>query len=401
MPHNETTAPQGEASAQLPLAARTAPVALHLRTLDQQLADYGIREMWMRERTKLRHLMSPPALMNIERYTLGRELNAIDELYDADTDHYLRAWTAAATEQARRMGLTDTVPALVSTLPTECFDDTDLEPIYDQAFAVTPLPGCGYIPQTFPHRIPDGALDIDAFIAAERAAGRSYRDRVRSRVEDAGGREGSRRLVHSREDDAFRVPPDHDVGEAGAMEQVLESGRWPSGGRRERRHHHSAVAQYAPQLRQTGTRVRPEVQIVHRQRLVEGIVVERQVSDGSRYESHPPVFDRGGIALGGPPVHQRRGVHTGDMAVQYRQRQQLQRQTGPETDLEDTVTPARCQHLDHPPGHLPARLHHEVSASLTRVTRGDHEHVVHRHIVPHMITRVSTRSPKWKGGRSS
>lgn len=110
--------------------------------------------MWMRERTKLRHLMSPPALMNIERYTLGRELNAIDELYDADTDHYLRAWTAAATEQARRMGLTDTVPALVSTLPTECFDDTDLEPIYDQAFAVTPLPGCGYIPQTFPTAYP-------------------------------------------------------------------------------------------------------------------------------------------------------------------------------------------------------------------------------------------------------
>ncbi|OZD10378.1 hypothetical protein CH275_01515 [Rhodococcus sp. 06-235-1A] len=78
------------------------------------------------------------------------------------------------------------VPVLVSTLPTECFDDTDLEPIYDHAFAVTPLPGCGYIPQTFPHRTPDGALDIDAFIAAEHAAGRSYRDRVRSRVEDAG-----------------------------------------------------------------------------------------------------------------------------------------------------------------------------------------------------------------------
>ena len=107
LPDNETSTPQGEASAQLPLAARTVPVALHLRTVDQQLADYGIREMWMRERTEIRHLMSPPAPMNIERNTIGRELNAIDELYDADTDHYLRTWTAAATEQARRMGPTD------------------------------------------------------------------------------------------------------------------------------------------------------------------------------------------------------------------------------------------------------------------------------------------------------
>ena len=165
---------------QVPLAKRTVPVVLYLETWDQQLVDYGIQELWQRDRADVRAELSPADLPAEHRKTLESELAAVHELYAADTLAYLAAWTAAATEKARRMGLRESVPVVVSTEETEFFDDGDLEPIYDHAFALTPLPGCGYIPQTFPHRTPDGSVDIEAFITAERAAHRSYCDRARS-----------------------------------------------------------------------------------------------------------------------------------------------------------------------------------------------------------------------------
>ena len=164
---------------QLPLAKRTAPVVLYLETRDQQLSDYGLRELWQRDRTNIRASMRPADLPASSVTDLGSELVAVDKLYAADTDAYLAAWTAAATEKARRMGLRESVPVGVSTEETEFFDDGDLEPIYDHAFANTPLPGCGYIPETFPHRTPTDEVDVEAFVDAERFAHRSYRDRAR------------------------------------------------------------------------------------------------------------------------------------------------------------------------------------------------------------------------------
>ncbi|KIQ14142.1 hypothetical protein [Rhodococcus sp. MEB064] len=168
---------------QLPLAKRTAPVVLYLETRDQQLSDYGIQELWHRDRTSIRAAMRPADLPSSAVTELGAELVAVDRLYAADTDAYLAAWTAAAREKARRMGLRESVPVAVSTEETEFFDDGDLEPIYDHAFALAPLLGCGYVPDTFPHRSPDGGVDVEAFITAEHAARRGYRDRARGHTD--------------------------------------------------------------------------------------------------------------------------------------------------------------------------------------------------------------------------
>ncbi|MBY6709080.1 hypothetical protein HQ308_20020 [Rhodococcus sp. BP-241] len=163
---------------QVPLAKRTVPVVLYLETWDQQLVDYGIEQLWQRDRTDIRTELHPDDLSADQRAALEAELAAVHELYARDTRTYMTAWTAAATEKARRMGLRESVPVVVSTQETEFFDDGDLEPIYDHAFALAPLPGCGYVPGAFPHRSADGGVDVEAFIAAERAARRSYRDRI-------------------------------------------------------------------------------------------------------------------------------------------------------------------------------------------------------------------------------
>ena len=108
---------------QVPLAKRTAPVVLYLETWDQQLSDYGIQELWQRDRADVRAAMRPADLPAEHRTTLESELAAVHELYAADTRAYLTAWTAAATEKARRMGLRESVPVVVSTQETEFFDD--------------------------------------------------------------------------------------------------------------------------------------------------------------------------------------------------------------------------------------------------------------------------------------
>ena len=95
---------------QLPLAKRTSPVVLYLETRDQQLSDYGIQELWHRDRTSIRAAMRPADLPSSAVTELGAELVGVDRLYAADTDAYLAAWTAAATEKARRMGLRESVP---------------------------------------------------------------------------------------------------------------------------------------------------------------------------------------------------------------------------------------------------------------------------------------------------
>ena len=106
------------------------------------------------------------------------ELAAVQTLYETDVETYVATWIAAATSRARDLGLSDDVPVLLSTDDTESSDDGDLEPLYDYAFLMTALPGCGYTPTTYPHRDTNGIPDVEAFVDAERTAHRSYRDRV-------------------------------------------------------------------------------------------------------------------------------------------------------------------------------------------------------------------------------
>ncbi|MBY6366937.1 hypothetical protein [Rhodococcoides corynebacterioides] len=101
-------------------------------------------------------------------------------LCEADVETYVATWIAAATSRARDLGLPDDVPVLLSTDATESYDDGDLEPLYDYAFATVALPGCGYTPTTYPHRDASGMPDVEAFVDAERTASRSYRDRAAS-----------------------------------------------------------------------------------------------------------------------------------------------------------------------------------------------------------------------------
>lgn len=170
----------------LPLMRRTTPVTLFWEKLDQQLSDFGLRELRARDRAEIETEMSSAELSGALLGELAAELAAVDDLYARDTADYLALWRVAAKEQAVRMGLSEELPVIVSTEETAFFDDGDLEPIYEYAFAVTPLPGCGYTPETFPHRRSNGDVDVVAFVAAERASSRSYRARVKAiRVEFA------------------------------------------------------------------------------------------------------------------------------------------------------------------------------------------------------------------------
>ncbi len=163
---------------ELPLLRRTEPVVLYFETRDQQLDDYGIRELCTRDTVAIRAELRRADRDGNPREELETELAAVQKLYEADVETYVATWIAAATSRARDLGLSDDVPVLLSTDATDSYDDGDLEPLYDYAFLMTALPGCGYTPTTYPHRDTSGMPDVEAFIDAERTAHRSYRDRV-------------------------------------------------------------------------------------------------------------------------------------------------------------------------------------------------------------------------------
>ncbi|MFC7959080.1 hypothetical protein [Rhodococcoides kroppenstedtii] len=163
---------------ELPLLRRTEPVVLYFETRDQQLDDYGIRELCTRDTVAIRAELRRAELDGGPRAELEAELAAVQTLYETDVEAYVATWIAAATSRARDLGLPDDVPVLLSTDDTESYDDGDLEPLYDYAFATVALPGCGYTPTTYPHRDTGGMPDVEAFVDAERTAHRSYRDRV-------------------------------------------------------------------------------------------------------------------------------------------------------------------------------------------------------------------------------
>ena len=163
---------------ELPLLRRTEPVVLYFETRDQQLDDYGIRELCTRDTVAIRAELRRADRGSDRRAELVTELAAVHTLYEADVETYVATWIAAATSRARDLGLRDDVPVLLSTDATESYDDGDLEPLYDYAFATVALPGCGYTPTTYPHRDTSGMPDVEAFVDAERTAHRSYRDRV-------------------------------------------------------------------------------------------------------------------------------------------------------------------------------------------------------------------------------
>lgn len=171
---------------ELPLLRRTEPVVLYFETRDQQLGDYGLRALHDRDVADIRNELSTPGVTDVRRGELADELWRVQELYTYDVENYLQTWTVAATAKAHELGLDNSVPVLVTTDNTAPCDDGDLEPLYDYAFAAVALPGCGYTPQTFPHRIATGQPDIGEFVAAERAAHRTYRGRVAFDLSHAG-----------------------------------------------------------------------------------------------------------------------------------------------------------------------------------------------------------------------
>lgn len=104
----------------------------------------------------------------------------------------------------------------------------------------TELSRVGYIPQTFPHRTPDGDIDVDAFIPPSTPTVAAI---VTTSALALPAAVGLGRLVDSREHHTLREALSCDLGEASATEQVLESGGRTAGGRRERRYHHGAIVQ--------------------------------------------------------------------------------------------------------------------------------------------------------------
>ncbi len=84
-----------------------------------------------------------------------------------------------------RLGLDESIPVTVTSEPADFIADGTPEAAYDYALAVTPLPGCGYIPETFPYRDAGGDVTIEAYVVGERAAGRDFRSRVRSGLDAA------------------------------------------------------------------------------------------------------------------------------------------------------------------------------------------------------------------------
>ncbi len=155
---------------ELPLLRRTEPVMLYFETRDQQLDDYGIRELCTRDTVAIRAELRRANRDGAPREELEAELASVQALYEADVEAYVATWIAAAMSRARDLGLPDEVPVLLSTDETESYDDGDLEPLYDYAFATVALPGCGYTPTTYPHRDTGGMPDVEAFVDAERTA---------------------------------------------------------------------------------------------------------------------------------------------------------------------------------------------------------------------------------------
>lgn len=180
------------------LARRTSPVVLYLEARDQQLSDYGYRWLWTSDREAILHTLDSDDLNSFERAELSAELALVDDLYEADTNAYINAWVTAATKRARQIGLSESVPVLLSISDGGLHDDGIYEPIYHWAFAVTPLPGLAYVPREFPYQTLDGEVDIAAFMDAERSAGRSYRDRARRQRGNEEGTSASSTLAASR-----------------------------------------------------------------------------------------------------------------------------------------------------------------------------------------------------------
>ena len=157
------------------LAYRTEPIRLHL-DIEERWSDLGMQGLYLDDIDQIDALQSETDPDSDDSERLSLEISDIDDLYDADRTAYIAAWTDTARKVAAEMGATVPVEVTVTDLPEPKWDDVAYR-IHEETDGRTPHPTAGVALDSY--QWPDGIQKWD-YTAAERAAGRSYRDRVRS-----------------------------------------------------------------------------------------------------------------------------------------------------------------------------------------------------------------------------
>ncbi len=157
------------------LAYRTEPIHLIL-DIDDRWYDLGMEGLYQDDIDQIDALQSELDPDSDDADRLSVEMTAIEDLYEADRAAYIAAWTDTARKVAAEMGATVPVEVTVSNQREPQWDNVAYR-IHDEANGRTPHPTAGVDLDSY--QWPHGIQKWD-FTAAERAAGRSYRDRVRS-----------------------------------------------------------------------------------------------------------------------------------------------------------------------------------------------------------------------------
>lgn len=157
------------------LTYRTEPIRLTL-DIDDRWYDLGMEGLYQDDIDQIDTERSELDPDSDDADRLALEMNAIEDLYEADRTAYIAAWTDTARKVAAEMGATVPVEVTVSNQREPQWDNVAYR-IHDVADGRTLHPSAGVAPDSY--QWPDGVQKWQ-FDVAERAAGRSYRDRVRS-----------------------------------------------------------------------------------------------------------------------------------------------------------------------------------------------------------------------------
>jgi hypothetical protein len=158
------------------LTYRTEPIRLMLNIEDRWF-DLGLQSLYLDDLDAIDALKPADTGDEDEPTSLDLEENAIYDLYEADRTAYVAAWTEEVRKIAAERGIT--VPVEVTVVrgnEREPMWDDLAEQLHGDANERTPHPGSGIAPKDYQR--PEGAGPDWRFEDVERAAGRSYRDRV-------------------------------------------------------------------------------------------------------------------------------------------------------------------------------------------------------------------------------
>lgn len=163
------------------LTIRTEPIRLMLN-LDERWHDLGMQSLYLDDLAAIEAL-KPAGDIDDEVTSLDLEEDAIYDLYAADRTAYVAAWTEEVRKIAVERGIT--VPVEVTVVKGDQreprWDDLAVQ-LHEDADGRTPHPGSGIAPDDYQR--PVGAGPDWRFEDVERAAGRSYRDRVAAAAAD-------------------------------------------------------------------------------------------------------------------------------------------------------------------------------------------------------------------------